>query len=289
MRAWRTHPGSKGRPARIDWILTPKASRVPCRWPFVGRSPCLIRCVGFAPDGARANRPPARPGRGRTLLRQQRRGERQTRFSPAEPFCGPGSCPSRFRLAIARLGCSDQRIDESSRRRGNFLHGAIKRRAVGLGRTVETAEFPDELQGRGPNLRIRRGRLKVEKRLDVSAHDSWLPVGSARLAVVRIPLGPPVRATSSSKASWSKGRGCISAHYNRRPEGGPPRGISLSLSLSCLQHPGRGPQELSDSSSPARPARPGRSAPERLLGEPHHATSKTLDFLDASTRAQRRC
>jgi len=89
----------------------------------------------------------------------------------AEPYHGPGSCPSRFRLAVARLGRSDQGIDESPRGSGNLFDGAIKRCAVGLGWAVEPAEFPDKLEGRISNLFVGRGWLKIEKRLDVSAHD----------------------------------------------------------------------------------------------------------------------
>jgi hypothetical protein len=90
----------------------------------------------------------------------------------AEPYQSPGSCPSCFLLAVAGFGRSHQGIDENSRAGGNFLYGAIERRAVGLGRAVEPAELPYKLEGRRSNLLIRRGWLKIEKRLDVSAHDS---------------------------------------------------------------------------------------------------------------------
>ena len=122
------------------------------------------------------------------LIRHPRPGRAATRsvssspvLGPAEPYCSPSSCPSRFRLAVARVGCSDQGIDESPRGSGNFLDGAIKRFAVSLGRAVEPAEFPDKLEGRGSNLFVRRGWLKIKQRLDVSAHDLKLRLGAFSL------------------------------------------------------------------------------------------------------------
>jgi hypothetical protein len=92
------------------------------------------------------------------------------RLSPTEPYCSPGSGPSCFHLAVARLGCRYQGIDENSRSGGNFLDGTIKGCAVGFGWAVEPAEFPHKLEGRSSNLLVCRGWLKIKKRLDVPAH-----------------------------------------------------------------------------------------------------------------------
>src|SRR6185312_1912819 len=118
----------------------------------------------------------------RGRIRPERRGSLVSHSFPAsdefsnlasaEPYCSPCSCPSCFHLAVARLGRGDQGIDQSARGSGDFLDGTIKHCAVGLGRAVESAELPDELEGRVSNLLVRRGWLKVKKRLDVSAHDS---------------------------------------------------------------------------------------------------------------------
>ena len=66
---------------------------------------------------------------------------------------------------------------DSRRRRAavrNLVHRAAERRLVGLGRVREAAQLAHELQGRCVDLVVRRGRLEIEQRPDVSAHRSLL-------------------------------------------------------------------------------------------------------------------
>jgi len=53
---------------------------------------------------------------------------------------------------------------------GNFVYGCLERLLIGLGRLVEAGDLSYKLQRCGMHFFIGNWRIKVEKRLDVSAH-----------------------------------------------------------------------------------------------------------------------
>src|SRR5580765_8373561 len=78
--------------------------------------------------------------------------------------------PRRFDLAIARVGCRDQRIDQAARDGSDILDGAIEHSLVCLRRRVEAAELAHELQRGIVHFGVGRGRIEVEQGFDVAAH-----------------------------------------------------------------------------------------------------------------------
>src|SRR5262249_27873393 len=86
----------------------------------------------------------------------------------------PRACPlSRFRrlgFAIARRACRRERIEQPSGGGGLFVDRTVERRLVRLRGAGEPAQLADELQRRGADFILARGRLEIEQRADVSAH-----------------------------------------------------------------------------------------------------------------------
>src|ERR1700685_740036 len=75
-----------------------------------------------------------------------------------------------LRCAVARRRVGMQRSQQPMRGSGSFLDRTLEGSFIGLRRLVEAGQLAHELQGGGVDFVIRRRRLKVEQRLDVSAH-----------------------------------------------------------------------------------------------------------------------
>src|ERR1700732_1335634 len=84
-----------------------------------------------------------------------------------------GSC--RFNIPIARIGRRHQGLDQLTRGGGDLLDRPIEGSLVGPRGVGESTELPDELKGRGLDLFLRRRRLEIEQRFDVSAHRCSAP------------------------------------------------------------------------------------------------------------------
>src|SRR5262245_36658108 len=86
----------------------------------------------------------------------------------------PRSCSlSRFRglgFAIARRACRRERIEQPARGVGDFLDRKVECRLVRLRGAGEPAQLADELERRGADFILARGRLEIEQRADVSTH-----------------------------------------------------------------------------------------------------------------------
>ena len=67
-----------------------------------------------------------------------------------------------------------KRSEQTARDAGYFFDSAQKGLFIGLRRFAETADLSHELQGSGPYLFVRDGRIEVEEGFNVSAHDSIL-------------------------------------------------------------------------------------------------------------------
>src|SRR5579871_4315136 len=70
-----------------------------------------------------------------------------TRSPPYAESCrGPRTRSRRLDLAVARLGCGDQRLDQSPGTHRDFIDGAVKSSVIGLRRAMEPAELSHELE-----------------------------------------------------------------------------------------------------------------------------------------------
>src|SRR5262245_31690571 len=83
----------------------------------------------------------------------------------------------RLDLAIARRPRSLKRRDQPACRLRDLVDGTIKGGRVGLRGLGEAAQLAHELQRRGADLVLGRGRLEVEQRANVAAHGRtpWRP------------------------------------------------------------------------------------------------------------------
>jgi hypothetical protein len=80
--------------------------------------------------------------------------------------------------AIARRSIGDESAQQLVRSPRDLLDRAIERCLIGLRRSIETAQLAHELQGGRMDLLVRRGRLEIMKRPDVSAHGGLRASGS---------------------------------------------------------------------------------------------------------------
>src|SRR5258708_36689159 len=87
----------------------------------------------------------------------------------------------RLDLAVARRRLRMQRRQQPPRGVGNFDDRALERRLVGLRRLVEAGQLAHELQRRGLDFLLGRGRLEIEQGLDVAAHDAFPWLAPTRL------------------------------------------------------------------------------------------------------------
>jgi hypothetical protein len=78
----------------------------------------------------------------------------------------------RYFLAILGRRSGFERMNQTSRHSGYFVHSRQKCGFVGLGRLVKTGNLSHELQRRSSYLISRDRRNKIEKGFDVSAHFS---------------------------------------------------------------------------------------------------------------------
>src|SRR5688500_179026 len=82
--------------------------------------------------------------------------------------CGP-------HLAVARLGRSNQRIDQAPRHGRDVLDRAVENRLIGVRWSGETGELAHELHRGGANLLVGRGRIEVEEGSNIAAHTDIFP------------------------------------------------------------------------------------------------------------------
>jgi hypothetical protein len=79
-------------------------------------------------------------------------------------------------LAVLRRRIGDELVDQPPSRCGDLVDCAGERFLVRLRRVREPADLAHVLKRGVPNLVVGRGRLEVEERLDVSAHDCILGI-----------------------------------------------------------------------------------------------------------------
>src|SRR5438552_8657355 len=100
-----------------------------------------------------------------------------------------GSCKSllcprlrfhRLRFAVARRACRLQRIEKSARSLRHVVNRPMECRLVDPRRVRESAQLSDELQRGGADFLVRRGRLEIKKRANISTHRSLLIARAAR-------------------------------------------------------------------------------------------------------------
>ena len=83
--------------------------------------------------------------------------------------------------------------DEPPRRFRHLVDRAVERISVGVRGLCEAAHHANELKSRGADFFFARGRLEIEKRADVAAHESLLRC-EARSGFVERPYRAPARA-----------------------------------------------------------------------------------------------
>ena len=87
-----------------------------------------------------------------------------------------------FFLAILRGGVGFERPEKPGGNAGDFIHRGEKGVLVGLRGLGETADLSYELERGGPNLVVGDGRIEVEERFDIAAHDDFNVANSTRLS-----------------------------------------------------------------------------------------------------------
>src|ERR1700738_4533034 len=75
-----------------------------------------------------------------------------------------------FDLSIAARRGGRKLVDQPAGGGGGLVDGAVEDLVVGARRTTRAAQFADELHGRGADLRVRGGWLKIGQGFDASAH-----------------------------------------------------------------------------------------------------------------------
>src|SRR4051812_6368743 len=101
-----------------------------------------------------------------------------------EPFARALPRLLGLHLTIARRRMRVQRGQQFSRYLGDFVDRALEGCGVLAGGLVESRQLAHELQRRGADLILRRRRLEIEQRLNVTAH-RFNPSGSSRPNIVR--------------------------------------------------------------------------------------------------------
>jgi hypothetical protein len=93
-------------------------------------------------------------------------------FAPscAESFGGSRASLGRFFFPVFRRRSGFERTEKAGRDLRDLVHGVEERAFIRLGRFVEAAYFPHELQGSGANFVGSDGRIKIVKGSDISAH-----------------------------------------------------------------------------------------------------------------------
>lgn len=92
----------------------------------------------------------------------------------SEPLCGACPCFGGFLFAILGWRCSFKRTQKPVGDGGDVANRCLKRRLVGLGGLVEAGNLPYELERCSLDFFLCHRRIKVEKRLDISAHPANL-------------------------------------------------------------------------------------------------------------------
>jgi hypothetical protein len=90
--------------------------------------------------------------------------------SCAESFGGPRASLGSFFFPAFRRRGGFERTEKANGDRRDLIHGVEERTFIRLGRFVEAANFPHELQGSGANFVGSDGRIKIVKGSDISAH-----------------------------------------------------------------------------------------------------------------------
>src|SRR5579863_6508370 len=93
-------------------------------------------------------------------------------FAPScpESFGGQRASLGGFLFPVFRRRSGCERTEKASGDRRDLIHGGEERTFIRLGRFVEAAYFPYELQGSGANFVGSDGRIKIVKGSDISAH-----------------------------------------------------------------------------------------------------------------------
>src|SRR5215210_9019418 len=88
-----------------------------------------------------------------------------------EALLGAGPASLRLDLAVLRRRIRHEIGEEVHRGVRDLVDRSVKGFLVRVRRLREAADLADVLQRRRPDLVVGRGRLEVEERLDVSAHE----------------------------------------------------------------------------------------------------------------------
>src|ERR1700722_2194598 len=120
-----------------------------------------------------------------------RRSRARARHSKSIPASSESLARSLLRLhrlhfAIARRARGGHGIEEAARRLGDVVDGLVEGRFIGLRRARKAAQLAHELQCGSADLVIRRRRLEIEQRANVSAHEPapWGLQAAARRAFI---------------------------------------------------------------------------------------------------------
>jgi hypothetical protein len=119
--------------------------------------------------------------------------------SSAESLCGTRLRLGGFFLPILRRCICVERVEKTSRDRGDFIDRSQERSFVRLRRFVKAADFPHELERGSSNLLASDGRIEVEEGFDIPAHS----------------VGPPYTVFNNPNSHAARGHE-KSSHKERR-------------------------------------------------------------------------
>ena len=120
--------------------------------------------------------------------------------SSAESLCGTRLRLGGFFLSILRRCICVERVEKTSRDRGDFIDRAQERSFVRLRRFVKAADFSHELERGSSNLFGSNGRIEVEEGFDIPAHSVGPPY-----TVFNIPNSQAARGHQKSSHKERRG------------------------------------------------------------------------------------
>src|SRR5271165_806030 len=119
----------------------------------------------------------------------------------------------RLRLAVPRRSGAAQRMDELPRGLRDLVDRALEGLCIGLRGPGEPADLPHELERGGADFVVGGGRLEVEQRADIAAHDRSLSnpeigdhcVSSNCAVIVTVSLSSPASiGVGAAPALWAE-------------------------------------------------------------------------------------